>query len=877
MRQKYKINDEYEREVMLETLKQRLLALNNRLSRYLKRQTQFRQNNDFIEKPSKLFDELRGNKTEVKEPPSKDDIEHFWKPMYETQKRYNKDSIWLQQYKDSINAEQSEYSDITPDEVTSATKKFANWKSPGVDKIQNFWWCNLPNLHIKFAELSNNIITDPTSCPEWLTTGRTTLVSKKPPTQNPSNYRPITCLPIMYKIVSSIITSRMTHHITANNLIPAEQKGNASNTFGTIDQLIINKMIMENAKAKKRNISTAWIDYRKAYDSVPHDWIVEALKMHKFDTTTIKFIETTMKHWKTSITLPHYEGSISTNQFSINTGIFQGDSPSGTLFILSLLPLSWLLKRSNLGYRIAQNTISHLLFMDDLKLYASNDQQLRQMLTIVKTFSDDICMQFGIDKCNKMTVIKGKIKQSKNVTLNNGEILKSLESNQQYRYLGFNEHLTTDKETKSALKREYFSRLKMILKSELSSKHMINAINMYAVPALLYGFPILDWTITELEIIDRETRKVLQSNHIMHRQSDVTRLYIPRREGGRGLIDITEHFKNSIINFSTYLSTTNETLLNLVSGWQTSRVAKSIHKMAHNYCQELGLEFEQISALHKQQRKNKIKKKRTENKIETLKSKNLHGQHVRLLDEPHIDKDASINWLKAAPLKCATESSICAIQEQAITTNYIKKHIFHYEESDICRACRKEKETIHHVISSCEVLAPTKYLERHDNICKYVHLLMLNEYGIRDKMKPWYGHQPQTVEENDRAKILWNFPVQTDHRIQHNKPDLIVLDKREKTANIIDIAVPNDYRIAQKRLEKLRNYSDLSTEIRTLWRLSNVTITPIIIGATGYMVKTFDKDIEKLKLEKYKFDKFIAQKIALLGTAHIVRNFSQMV
>ena len=75
----------------------------------------------------------------------------------------------------------------------------------------------------------------------------------------------------------------MKHHIQANNIIPVEQKGNASNTFGTIDQLIINKMIMEEAKRKKRNISTAWIDYKKAYDSVPHDWIIDSLKIHKFD------------------------------------------------------------------------------------------------------------------------------------------------------------------------------------------------------------------------------------------------------------------------------------------------------------------------------------------------------------------------------------------------------------------------------------------------------------------------------------------------------------------------------------------------------------------------------------------------------------------
>ena len=56
----------------------------------------------------------------------------------------------------------------------------------------------------------------------------------------------------------------MLHHIEANNIIPVEQKGNSGDTFGTIDQLMINKLIMENAKNKHKNISTAWIDYKKA-------------------------------------------------------------------------------------------------------------------------------------------------------------------------------------------------------------------------------------------------------------------------------------------------------------------------------------------------------------------------------------------------------------------------------------------------------------------------------------------------------------------------------------------------------------------------------------------------------------------------------------
>ena len=72
-----------------------------------------------------------------------------------------------------------------------------------------------------------------------------------------------------------------------------------------------------------------------------------------------------------------------------------------------------------------------------------------------------------------------------NIQLDNGEELKSLELNWQHKYLGFGENLTIDKTTKSALKNEFFKRLKMILKSELSSKYTFEAINLRAIPALL--------------------------------------------------------------------------------------------------------------------------------------------------------------------------------------------------------------------------------------------------------------------------------------------------------------------------------------------------------------------------------------------------------
>ena len=349
--------------------------------------------------------------------------------------------------------------------------ELSNWKSPGLDKLHNFWWKKLTTLHLKVAVAFDKMIAQTENCPDWLTTDQTTLIAKKEPTRNPSNYRPIACLSVIYKILSSIVTSGMSYHINANKIIPNNQKGNASNTYGTIEQPIISKMVMDNVKTKQLNISTAWIDYKKAFDSVPHDWIIETLKIHKFDPIRTNYLRKTMNKKKISLQLNHQDGQIKTDHFSINTAIFQGDSPSGLLFIQFLLPLSWLFNTSNTGYKIIRqgDIISHLLFMDDLKLLAANDNQLASIIRIVNKFSDDIGMSFGIDKCKKLNIQRGNIVHMESIQLDNGEELKSLELNQQYKYLGFGENLTIDKTTKSALKNEYFKLLKMNLKSEHSS------------------------------------------------------------------------------------------------------------------------------------------------------------------------------------------------------------------------------------------------------------------------------------------------------------------------------------------------------------------------------------------------------------------------
>ena len=156
------------------------------------------------------------------------------------------------------------YNEITKKELESATYKFSNWKSPRLDKLHNIWWNKLWTLHPKVAIAFDTLTVQPESWADWLTTGQIKLIAKKKSTRNPSNYQPITCLPVMYNILSSIVTSRMPHHIDAKKIILNELKGKASNTYGSIDQLIINKKVMYNLKLKQWNISAACIHYKKS-------------------------------------------------------------------------------------------------------------------------------------------------------------------------------------------------------------------------------------------------------------------------------------------------------------------------------------------------------------------------------------------------------------------------------------------------------------------------------------------------------------------------------------------------------------------------------------------------------------------------------------
>ena len=106
--------------------------------------------------------------------------------------------------------------------------------------------------------------------------------------------------------------------------------------------------------------------------------------------------------------------------------------------------------------------------MDDLKLYADSDPNLNKLVQIVHKFSQDICMDFGLDKCSKCTLKKGKKVASENLQLENGTSIEYLRADTSYKYLGIEENGGIEhKLMREKITSQYFKRLNQSTKQNL--------------------------------------------------------------------------------------------------------------------------------------------------------------------------------------------------------------------------------------------------------------------------------------------------------------------------------------------------------------------------------------------------------------------------
>ena len=159
--------------------------------------------------------------------------------------------------------------------------------------------------------------------------------------------------------------------------------------------------------------------------------------------------------------------------------------------------------------------------------------------------------------------------------------------------------------------------------------------------------------------------------------------------------------------------------------------------------------------------------------------------------------------------------------------------------NNTCRLCRKNVETLYHVITGCPVVSLSLYLNiRQNAIAKitFENIINENEYTMQKIFK-----DPEPITVFRDLEIWQDKPVWLPRKIPHNRPGITIWDKKTLSCTIIDVSVPLDLNIEKKNQDKRNDYMLLVGELQQLYPTYKYTIVLVVIGAFGTVTNQLKK------------------------------------
>ena len=370
------------------------------------------------------------------------------------------------------------------------------------------------------------------------------------------------------------------------------------------------------------------------------------------------------------------------------------------LLIIAMMPLNHILRKCTAGYKLrrSKEKINHLMYMEGIKLFAKKEKELETLIHVVRIYSQDIGMEFGIEKFAMLVMKSGKRHMTDGMELPNHDKIRALREEETYKYLGILEVDTIKQvEMKDKIRKEYIRRTRKLLETKLSSRNLIKGINTWDVPLIRYPGPFLNWTWDELKQMDQRTIKLMTMHKALHPRDDDDRLYVSRKDWGRELASIEDTVDASKQQFKDYIENHKGELITAIRNDTDSTIDDRM--------------------------------------TTTRKIIQLYSRFKRLIN--NISNQKSWTRLRKVNLKREAESPPITAQNNAIRTNHIKARIDKTQQNSKCRLCGDREETTNHIISECSKLAQKEYKARHDWVEKVIHWEMCKKFQF-DHTNKWY-------------------------------------------------------------------------------------------------------------------------------------------
>jgi hypothetical protein len=921
LRKRYGVETFAEITSLVEKLKERLKLLRSRVA--LRKEDERRCRIRLT--PTKvLFRSKSGKGQDEKEMVNIEHVRKYWKGIVGRAKPFdykNEDMVaWSASLKE-VKAEDDPSDCLSQDLWGEATRKAKPWKAHGPDGLQGFWWKAFKTANAALYQLARRHLTTGDPLPEeWISEGRIILLHKSGPKHDPSNYRPIACLNTCYKLLTSFVALIVDRHVRRYNILPLEQVALRKGVWGCTHALMLDQTLVADAQyQKQRPISLAWIDYAKAFDSVPHAYIKWLLRVVKIPMMLRKFVCKLIGSWKVKYEAKDTRGCTHrSNSLSIKSGVLQGDSFSPLLFCLAMAPISYSLNSTKIGYGTVtgsskglQLKLSHLFYMDDLKVYANSREDLTKLLDKVKAISAAISMKLNTKKCAKAHFTPKRMRDETTESeeeSNSSEgclDIPTLEGGSTYKYLGIEQTFGLhESDTWDRVEEKCSAVVRQIWESDLTFRQKVNSYNTKVIPALRYvvmnsvrGLGKYQSVLHRADEFDKKIRRILVELKVRYKASCVARLYLATELGGYGLKSVRDALIEGTIYSWAYLCTSDELrtsqhLFTSMAGRSKRSVisdAGSVLKTYRIHAEPVpdaaavivaGTRFTDARALARYVM-GEIRAELITTRLKEWEVKELGG---RVLRSGNIDRRASFVWLQTGKLSSTAVRNVIAAQEGCLLT---RAHPSCVLADKTCRACGKSHETVEHLMTGCSKWLATLYIDRHDSVARNLHYRICDKYDLKP---PHYSQRVEGVMENDRVKVYWGQPVQTKSIVRHNKPDIVIFEKKEQRCTIIEVAVSWFTGIARQVDVKTNRYcvngnweedlqlpyprgDNLLRELQSEgWK---VKFLPVVIGACGEVLESLAVQIsDALGISTDKAEDCIErmERSAVLGSSRIIKN-----
>jgi len=256
----------------------------------------------------------------------------FWANLYSHSAPPPLETPWFKHTRNMDNPE-SLTLPISPDEYSRALKN-SRQGAPGTDGLDTNILAALPDqAHNILREAMSKILNEAAGIPDEWKVARMTLLPKEGSPHDPANYRPISLLQVSYKIFTAIITHRLARAVDPHVLSP-NQMGFRKGIAPTTPLRVVIDAI-EEANLSNKELHITFVDCKKAFDSIKHPAITEALSRYGASEKFIRVIQEIYSDCNSHFTI----NGIQSPNFNVERGVRQGDTLSPLLFLLTINPL----------------------------------------------------------------------------------------------------------------------------------------------------------------------------------------------------------------------------------------------------------------------------------------------------------------------------------------------------------------------------------------------------------------------------------------------------------------------------------------------------------------------------------------------------------